>query len=47
MSIGFLAELITAYTGCDSETYSIVERAGVPNEEPADEPARERHDTPA
>lgn len=47
MSIGFLAELITAYTGRDAETYSIVERAGAPDEEPADEPAREHHDTPA
>ncbi len=51
MSMGFLAELITAYTGRDADTYSVVERAGEPNHEPdhepADEPARERHDTPA
>ncbi len=47
MSIGFLAELITAYTGRDADTYSVVERAGAPDEEAADEPARERHDTPA
>jgi dolichol-phosphate mannosyltransferase len=47
MSIGFLAELITAYTGRDAETYSVVERAGAPDEESADEPQREHHDTPA
>ena len=28
MSIGFLAELITAYQGRDSDTYSIAERTG-------------------
>jgi len=32
MSIGFLAELITAYTGRDADTYSVVERAGAPDE---------------
>ena len=47
MSIGFLAELITAYTGRDADTYSVVERAGAPHEESADEPEREHHDTPA
>jgi glycosyltransferase involved in cell wall biosynthesis len=51
MSIGFLAELIIAYTGRDAETYSVVERAGEPDEEPAndsaDGSAREHHDTPA
>ena len=47
MSIGFLAELITAYTGRDAETYSIVERAERRDDEPADEPAPEHHDTPA
>jgi glycosyltransferase involved in cell wall biosynthesis len=47
MSIGFLAELITAYTGRDADTYSILERAGAPDEESADEPEREHHDTPA
>jgi glycosyltransferase involved in cell wall biosynthesis len=47
MSIGFLAELITAYTGRDADTYSVVERAGAPDEESADEPEREHHDTPA
>jgi glycosyltransferase involved in cell wall biosynthesis len=47
VSIGFLAELITAYTGRDADTYSVVERAGAPDEESADEPEREHHDTPA
>ena len=51
MSIGFLAELITAYTGRDSDTYSVAERAGEPdnepNHEPADESLRHHHDTPA
>lgn len=47
MSIGFLAELITAYTGRDAETYSIVERAERRDDEPADEPTPEHHDTPA
>lgn len=31
MSIGFLAELITAYQGRDSDTYSIAERTGEPD----------------
>jgi glycosyltransferase involved in cell wall biosynthesis len=51
MSIGFLAELIIAYTGRDAETYSVVERAGEPDEQPVNDPAdgsaREHHDTPA
>ncbi len=52
MSIGFLAELITAYTGRDAETYSIVERAEPRDDEPANEPAAtnentEHHDTHA
>jgi glycosyltransferase involved in cell wall biosynthesis len=47
MSIGFLAELITAYTGRDADTYSVLERAGAPDEESAHEPEREHHDTPA
>ena len=47
MSIGFLAELITAYTGREADTYSILETAGTPDAESADEPEREHHDTPA
>jgi glycosyltransferase involved in cell wall biosynthesis len=47
MSIGFLAELITAYTGRDAETYSIVERAEQRDDESANEPAPEHHDTHA
>ncbi len=47
MSIGFLAELITAYTGRDAETYSIVECAESRDDEPANEPVPEHHDTHA
>jgi dolichol-phosphate mannosyltransferase len=34
MSIGFLAELITAYHGRDADTYSIAERINLPKEPP-------------
>jgi glycosyltransferase involved in cell wall biosynthesis len=34
MSIGFLAELITAYHGRDSDTYSIAERINLPKDPP-------------
>jgi dolichol-phosphate mannosyltransferase len=34
MSIGFLAELITAYHGRDADTYSIAERINLPKDPP-------------
>jgi hypothetical protein len=40
MSIGFLAELITAYKGRDTETYSIAESTA-PHPEAADLPCHE------
>jgi hypothetical protein len=50
MSIGFLAELITAYQGRDENSYSIAERTGerrhVPPEEAALLEARSHEPTP-
>ncbi len=40
MSMGFLAELITAYQSREEDTYSIVERTPEPAARPADSPSR-------
>ena len=38
MSIGFLAELITAYHGRDQDNYSIAEQTPDASEQPSEEP---------
>jgi len=41
MSIGFLAELIIAYQGRDTETYSISEKTDPPEPRPSNQPSAE------
>jgi hypothetical protein len=40
LSLGFLAELIVAYTGRESDTYSVAERIGAARGASGDPPAR-------
>jgi dolichol-phosphate mannosyltransferase len=46
ISMGFLAELITAYTGRDADTYSVLEQTGeVPDDRPVHEDLADRQTT--